>query len=236
MYSVCEKHITNVKALKKLPTFSGLNMELNASKECEMFVKSAEISMTLGELLDKLKPRRHKDVLIFSTLWERMEKRGFGPMLALPAFWACTPVGAIPGVPSIAGLTILLISLQILLGRRHPWLPSKVMSLECNADKVSQVVNTVKPYALRVDKLLVPRCFFMREPIFRSLIALCCAGCGLVMIPLELIPLMGLVPAFAVFIMAIGMATDDGAVALIGVSISLLGFLVAYNQIVNALT
>lgn len=61
----------------------------------------------------------------FGEFWDVMEKRGFGPMLALPSFIACTPIGAIPGVPSIAGVTILLISLQILLGRRHPWLPQK---------------------------------------------------------------------------------------------------------------
>ncbi|MEC8418306.1 MAG: exopolysaccharide biosynthesis protein [Pseudomonadota bacterium] len=200
-----------------------------------MFVRTIERSMTLSELLEKWRPSRKQGVLVFSTLWKSMEKRGFGPMLALPAFWACTPVGAIPGVPSIAGVTILLITLQILLGRRHPWLPSKIMALECDANQINTVVAKIKPYAQRVDKLLVPRCFFMREPVFRSLIALCCAGCGLIMIPLELIPFMGLIPAFAVLIMAVGMATDDGAVALIGVSISLLGFLLAFDQISKAL-
>ena len=109
------------------------------------------------------------------------------------------------------------------------------MALECDANQINTVVAKIKPYAQRVDKLLVPRCFFMREPVFRSLIALCCAGCGLIMIPLELIPFMGLIPAFAVLIMAVGMATDDGAVALIGVSISLLGFLLAFDQISKAL-
>ena len=41
---------------------------------------------------------------------------------------------------------------------------------------------------------------------------------------------MGLIP-FAVFIMAIGMATDDGAVALVGVSLSLLALYLGLNAL-----
>ncbi len=201
-----------------------------------MWGKTAVRSMTLYELLGKMQPRARPDTFEFAEFWDVMEKRGFGPMLALPSFIACTPIGAIPGIPSLAGGTILLIALQILLGRRHPWLPQKVMQLNCDADQLRYIVEKVKPYAVRVDRFLVPRCFFMRQPVFRSFIALCCAGCGLVMIPLELIPFMGLIPAFAVFIMAIGMATDDGAVALVGVSLSLFGFILGFERLAVALS
>ncbi len=196
-----------------------------------MLGKTAERSMTLYELLGRMQPRAQENDFHFSEFWGVLEKRGFGPMLALPSFIACTPIGAIPGVPSITGVTILLISLQILLGQRHPWLPEKVMDLKCDADQLRSFVKRVKPHAIRIDKFLVPRCFFMRRPIFRSMIALNCMACGLVMVPLELIPFMGFIPAFAVLIMAVGMATDDGAVALVGVSISLLGFVLGFEQL-----
>ena len=201
-----------------------------------MWAKTTVRSMTLYELLGKMQPRARQDTFEFAEFWDVMEKRGFGPMLALPSFIACTPIGAIPGIPSLAGGTILLIALQILLGRRHPWLPQRVKQLNCDADQLRYIVEKVKPYAVRVDRFLVPRCFFMRQPVFRSFIALCCAGCGLVMIPLELIPFMGLIPAFAVFIMAIGMSTDDGAVALVGVSLSLFGFILGFERLAVALS
>ena len=201
-----------------------------------MWGKTAVRSMTLYELLGKMQPRARQDKFEFAEFWDVMEKRGFGPMLALPSFIACTPIGAIPGIPSLAGGTILLIALQILLGRRHPWLPQRVKQLNCDADQLRYIVEKVKPYAVRVDRFLVPRCFFMRQPVFRSFIALCCAGCGLVMIPLELIPFMGLIPVFAVLIMAIGMATDDGAVALFGVSLSLFGFILGFERLAVALS
>ena len=198
-----------------------------------MWNKKPVRSMTLYEMLAKMQPRRQQDVFEFGEFWDVMEKRGFGPMLAFPSFLACTPIGAVPGVPSLAGATILLIALQILLGRRHPWLPQKIMSIECEADKLRSVVEKAKPYATRIDRFLVPRCFFMRHTLFRSLIALCCIGCGLIMVPLELIPFMGFIPALAVFIMAIGMAADDGAVALVGVSISAFGFTLGFRQLLT---
>lgn len=201
-----------------------------------MLGKTAERSMTLYELLGRMQPRAQQDVFHLADFWSVLEKRGFGPMLALPSFIACTPIGAIPGVPSITGVTILLISLQILLGQRHPWLPEKVMELQCDADQLRSIVEKVKPYAVRIDRFLVPRCFFMRQTVFRSLIALNCMLCGAVMMPLELIPFMGLIPAFAVLIMAIGMATDDGAVALVGVSVSLLGFVLGFEQLSGILS
>ncbi len=82
------------------------------------------------------------------------------------------------------------------------------MQLNCDADQLRFIVDKVKPYAVRVDRFLVPRCFFMRQPI----------------------------PAFAVFIMAIGMATDDGAVALVGVSLSLFGFILGFERLAVALS
>lgn len=196
-----------------------------------MFKETGARSMTLYELLGKMQPKDTGDVMAFSEFWNAMEKRGFGPMLALPAFIAATPIGAIPGVPTIAGVTILLIAMQILLGRRHPWLPATIMKIEMDAERIEFLVNKMKPVAVRFDRFLMPRWFFMRQPVFRSLIALSCAACGLLMVPLELVPLMGLIPAFAVLIMAIGMATDDGAVALFGLSIALFGFLYGGQQI-----
>ena len=198
----------------------------------------AERSMTLYELLGKMQPKPDTNSMCFADFWQALEKRGFGPMLAMPAFIASTPIGAIPGVPSLTGVTILLIALQILLGRRHPWLPNAIMKLEIEGDHLHTAVTKMKPYALRVDRFPIPRWFFMRQPIFRSLIDLSCALCGLIMVPLELVPFMGLIPAVAVLIMAIGMATDDGAVALLGLSIATCGFLLRLSgqQIMQGLT
>jgi hypothetical protein len=135
-------------------------------------MEAATNSMTLCELLGKIKPKESAETWRFGDFWYVLEKRGFGPMLAMPAFIASTPIGAIPGVPSATGVTILLIALQILLGRRHPWIPTRLMKVELSAKRLQTTVKTLRPHAARIDRFLVPSWFFMRHSAFRGLIAL----------------------------------------------------------------
>lgn len=190
-------------------------------------------SMSLHELLGRMQSTGKEDKITFGELLAMMEKRGFGPMLAVPAFICSTPIGAIPGIPTVTGITIFLISLQVLLAKSHPWLPSAIKGIGIERDSLNSGIDRIKPAVTRVDRLLMPRWFFMRQIVFRSLIAISCALCGLMMVPLELVPFLGLIPAIAVFIMAIGMATDDGAVALLGLSLAGLGFFMGAQQLVS---
>ena len=140
--------------------------------------------------------------------------------------------GAIPGIPTVTGVTIFLLSMQILLSSGHPWLPAAIKGIAIDRDTLSAGIDKIQPAVKHVDRFLMPRWLFMRQVFFRSLIALCCAICGLMMIPLELIPFLGLIPSFAVLIMAIGMATDDGAVALLGLSFAAMGLVMGSQQII----
>lgn len=190
-------------------------------------------SMSLHELLGRMQSTGREQKITFGELLTMMEKRGFGPMLAVPAFVCSTPVGAIPGIPTVTGITIFLISLQVLLAKSHPWLPAAITQIGIERDSLNKGIDKISPAVTWVDKLLMPRWFFMRNVVFRSLIAVSCGLCGLMMVPLELVPFLGLIPAAAVFVMAIGMATDDGAVALLGLSLACLGFFMGGQQMVS---
>lgn len=198
-----------------------------------MISMAIERSMSLHELLGRMQHDNNEEKITFGELLGVMQKRGFGPMLAVPAFICSTPIGAIPGIPTVTGITIFLISLQVLLGRSQPWLPSTITNIGISRESLNSGVDSVNPIVTRVDKFLMPRWFFMRQFVFRSLIAISCALCGLMMVPLELVPFLGLIPALAIFTMAIGMTTDDGAVALLGLSLAILGFVMGAQQIIE---
>ncbi|MCW8090277.1 exopolysaccharide biosynthesis protein [Alteromonas sp. ASW11-130] len=197
-----------------------------------MYSETLTRSLTLYELLGRMQTSGSDEKVAFGELLRLAESRGFGPMLAVPAFISATPIGAIPGIPTVTGITIFLISLQVLLSKSHPWLPSAIKNINIDKDSLNAGITKMKPAALQIDRFLFPRWLFIRQPLFRILIALTCACCGIFMIPLELVPFMGLIPAFAVLIMAIGMATDDGAVALLGLSLALFGLTTAGYQFV----
>ena len=190
-------------------------------------------SMSLHKLLGRMQSAGKQEKITFGELLTMMEKRGFGPMLAVPAFICSTPIGAIPGIPTVTGITIFLISMQVLLAKSHPWLPAAITQIGIGRSSLNKGVDKISPIVTKVDRLLMPRWFFMRNILFRSLIALSCALCGLMMVPLELVPFLGLIPAGAVFIMAIGMATDDGAVALLGLTLACVGFFMGGQQVMS---
>lgn len=51
-------------------------------------------------------------------------RRSFGPLLLMAGLIILAPVvGDIPGVPSIMGVFIVLVSVQLLIGQEHFWLP-----------------------------------------------------------------------------------------------------------------
>jgi hypothetical protein len=51
-------------------------------------------------------------------------RRSFGPLLLLAGIVLAAPgVGDIPGVPTVMGLFILLVSGQMLFDRDHFWMP-----------------------------------------------------------------------------------------------------------------
>ena len=81
----------------------------------------------------------------------KFESRGFGPLLLLPALIALLPTGAIPGVPSICGVTLCIICLQMAFGDEHPWLPAvlKNRSLIQKAGKCSRKVQTLRSKSRR---------------------------------------------------------------------------------------
>jgi len=60
---------------------------------------------------------RHK--VSVSDIQDKIGQRSFGPFLFVPALIEISPVGGIPGVPTMLALIIALFAVQMLFGRDH---------------------------------------------------------------------------------------------------------------------
>ena len=49
--------------------------------------------------------------------------RSFGPLILVPSLIALSPVGAIPGLPAITSVIVVIFAVQMLLAQKHVWLP-----------------------------------------------------------------------------------------------------------------
>lgn len=169
----------------------------------------------LGELLRQLDAISGDEISLGDVV-AQLEDRGYGPMLLGPGLIAMLPSGAIPGVPTACGLLIALIAVQLLLGRRHPWLPKPLRELSFSRQRFASGIERVTPIADYIDRFIHPRLVFLTAWPFTRIVAGVCVLLGLGMIPLELIPFAVLGPAAVIVFASLALSARDGLMLIFG--------------------
>lgn len=146
----------------------------------------------------------------------RIGEQGFLLLCALLTLPFLLPV-SIPGVSTVFGIAILLISLAITLNRL-PWLPSKILDRELEAEKLVPVLEKGVKIVSRIDPFVQPRLlmFSTGAVINRFNGAVLMFSALLLMLPLGFIPFSNTLPGVAILLMSIGMMQRDGALVVAG--------------------
>jgi hypothetical protein len=191
------------------------------------------VSMTNSQpaqsVLDEArKTTREQDDPDLKSLLEAFGDRSFGPVLLLLPLIALSPVGGVPFVPSVIGVTIILFSVQLMIGRSHPWLPQALHRISIPPDKLDSFLDKAgKPLKI-VDKIFERRWQFLLSKISKILTAIVVTGLAALMIPLEVIPFAVIVPALSIAILAAALIARDGLIMAIGLAVSLCAFGAAF--------
>lgn len=171
---------------------------------------------TISSLLDSLKTDIDGDSVSVGEVVKTFRQRGFGPLLLIPALITLFPTGAIPGVPSICGITLFLVCIQMAVGSEHPWLPEKLKKRAISHDKVDAAVSHSRHYIEKMERLLRPRLTWLSKYPFTRIIAIYSGIFALAMIPLEAMPFAAALPALAIALTAVGLTSRDGIFILAG--------------------
>ena len=150
-----------------------------------------------------------------ADLMDAIGERSFGPLLLVPSLIAVSPVGAIPGLPAITSVVIVLVSAQILVRHEHLWIPGWLARRSIDAGKMETGLTKFKPVARFIDHMLLPRLPWLTRGPFFYAIALLCLLIGLVTPILELVPLGGIPPNAAVVAFSLAIVARDGVWALL---------------------
>lgn len=164
-----------------------------------------------------------------------LNNRGFGALLLLPCIIELLPTGSIPGVPSMCAIIIILLAMQVLMGRRHPWVPDRIKNMTFNHEKIENGLDKAQPYIKWLDRQARPRWTFMASHKAEQVAALMIIALACTFFPLELVPFASSIPSFTIAMFAIGFLTKDGllllmawmmsVVASIGISYIVLNFI-----------
>ncbi len=178
-------------------------------------------SQNLEDLLDSIDAEVGGDAkLEVQDLLDAFGSRAFGGLLAAAALLVLTPVGAIPTVPSVLALFVVLVSVQHLLGCRYPWVPKAVRERGVSTHKWESARDRVRPWARRFDRVIRPRWeWFTRGAMERLISALALVAAAL-MVPLELLPFAAYLPALGLLLLGLSLSARDGLLAVAGLAVS----------------
>ncbi|GAB3675288.1 exopolysaccharide biosynthesis protein [Salinisphaera aquimarina] len=178
---------------------------------------------TLTALLQTLESDGEGPQLSLGEVVAVIGERGYGPLVLMLALIAALPTGAVPGVPSVCGISIALVSMQLVFGKRYPWLPARMRRLAIERQHYARVADRITPWTRRLDRLVRPRLHWFTHGLATRVIGLACVALGLCMIPLEVLPFAAAAPATGIAMMGLGLTGKDGFWVLAGLAPAGLG-------------
>lgn len=174
----------------------------------------------LASLLKQIRENTEGDKTTLGEVLDALDSRSFGPLMLVPAIMAVSPVGAIPGMSIATGLVLLLLSVQLLISQKHPWLPSRLENFSLSRETLHDGIDQTIPWAEWLDKFTDERLTLLTQAPFRQLIAIITACLAAMFVPLALVPFGVAVPGTAVALFGLGLTARDGLLVLVGVAVS----------------
>lgn len=153
---------------------------------------------------------------------EALGDRGWGPFLFVPALLEISPIGGIPGVPTLLALIIAIFAAQIAWGRDHMWLPELLRRRSVSGEKMRAAVDKMRPAGRFLD-----RWFHGRFPSLTSDKATRIAAVVVILLcltvpPLELLPFASTGPMVAIAAFGLALTMRDGLLMALGFVLSAL--------------
>ncbi|HEY8963117.1 MAG TPA: exopolysaccharide biosynthesis protein [Alphaproteobacteria bacterium] len=183
-------------------------------------------AIKLMEALTQVEEQATGDTICLGDIIDTFNGRGFGALLILPSLFVVLPTGALPFVPFICGVFMILICAQVVVGRRNPWMPNVLRRIGFARSSYDKVMHKAEPYISFVDRMSSPRLKFLALPMSQRFIALLCIILSAVTAAVALLPLASHFFALAITFFAIGMTSRDGWMTMIGFIITILAFAV----------
>ncbi|WP_144574791.1 exopolysaccharide biosynthesis protein [Agrobacterium sp. DE0009] len=173
---------------------------------------SEKLSTTLEKLIGKLKG----ETITLRELMEAIGEQGLLLICAIASLPFLIPV-SIPGVSTVFGAAIILVSLAITLNRL-PWLPKKILDRQMETAKLIPALQKGVSIVSKLDGFIRPRLPALTTGAIANRInglALMTAGV-LLMMPLGFIPFSNTLPGVAILLFSAGMIQRDGVTVLGG--------------------
>ncbi|MFP4251150.1 MAG: exopolysaccharide biosynthesis protein [Guyparkeria sp.] len=174
--------------------------------------------------------REQGESVRLATVLDLVGRRSFGPMLLLAGLVTIAPViGDIPGVPTLIGVFVFLVALQLMLGREYFWMPEFLLDRRIRRQTLHKVVVWMTPTARFVDRFLRPRLTFLVNGGARYGVAVLAMMVAILMPLMEFVPFSANIAGATLTVFGLALISRDGLLALFafvltGVSFGVVGW------------
>ncbi len=151
---------------------------------------------------------------------EFMGRRSIGALLLVLALPMALPIPA-PGISIVFGVPLILISAQLLLGRRRAWLPARLARRSIARTDFVIFVDRALPTLHFLERIVRPRINWMAgDWAMVPVGAICLLLAIIITLP---VPLGHMVPGAAISVLALGLIERDGLAIGLGLITAILG-------------
>jgi hypothetical protein len=172
--------------------------------------------LTLSEVLDRIDSAGDGDRVTVGEINENFGDRSLAPILLIPAMITASPISGIPGVPTITGIIVGLIVVQMLMGRDTLWLPRFLAKRGVPKERMGKAVSFLRKPVGWVEKLLKPRLTWLAKRPMNYVALLVCLAIAIATPAFEFLPFVISIAAIAIGMFAAGLLVRDGVVMLVG--------------------
>jgi hypothetical protein len=176
---------------------------------------------------------KKQDKVTLADMQEEIGERSFGPFLFLPAVLEISPVGGIPGLPTLLGIIVSIFALQMLFGRKSFWMPQFLAKRGVSGEKLHAGLQKMRPAVRFMDRIVRPRMQWITRPPFTRLVAgvsIAAAACAP---PLEVLPFASSVPFSAIGLLGLGLIAHDGLFTIAGMVVAIGAFMMVASVLLG---
>jgi len=178
---------------------------------------------SLEQVLDRVDECANEanDQVSVDDLVDTLGPRAYAPLILIPGLVMLAPgIGDIPGVPVLMGLLVILVVVQMLMGRQSIWLPEWLRNRSVKADRVCNTVRWLRKPARFVDRWTGPRYTWAIRHAGFVVVALACIAVAMATPVMEVIPFSANLAGIVITAFGLALLARDGAVALVAMTVA----------------
>ncbi|NDV49306.1 MULTISPECIES: exopolysaccharide biosynthesis protein [unclassified Salipiger] len=176
----------------------------------------------LSELLDKLESSVQGESIKVENIVETLGEKSFAALMLAFSLISTSPASAIPGVTAVVAGIVFILSIQMIFGREHVWLPQFITGRNLSSEKICKGIGWIRRPVELIERLLRPRLTFLCHRPWLLVPLLLTLGLTLLMPFMEIIPTSGSIASAAIALFSAGLLTRDGGL----IAISLIPLLI----------